>query len=126
ARLERRFNEPTLWDHFLGLLQRHGYDVANEDSQRRTIAGIYSRDGDHALRILCEALIEYDEMFSLWREHHVRMAQRMIGSKPGTGQTAIEAAYGKGSPMGSIGVDYLKQTLTKRFFPVLWAARTDM
>jgi len=126
ARLERRFNEPTLWDHFVGLLQRQGYEVGTEEAQRRAIASIYKRDGDHALRILCEAMIEYDEMFSLWREHHVRMAQRMIGSKPGTGQASIEAAYGKGSPMGSIGVDYLIQTLSKRFFPVLWAARTEM
>src|SRR5262245_61789341 len=126
ARLEKRFAEPAFWDHFVGLLQRKGYEAGDEESQRRAIVKIYRRGGDHSLRILCEAMIEYDEMFSLWREHHIRMAQRMIGSKPGTGQTAIEAAYGKGSPMGSIGVDYLKQTLTKRFFPVLWAARTDM
>jgi tryptophan 2,3-dioxygenase len=125
-RLERRFAAPTLWDHFLGLLQRRGYDVKDEESQRRAIVGIYRRDGDHALRILCEAMIEYDEMFSLWREHHVRMAQRMIGSKPGTGQESLESAYGKASPMGSIGVDYLTQTLTKKFFPILWAARTEM
>jgi len=125
-RLEQRFAEATLWEHFIGLLQRGGYDVSNEESQRRAIVQIYRRDGDHALRILCEAMIEYDEMFSLWREHHVRMAQRMIGSKPGTGQESLESAYGKASPMGSIGVDYLTQTLTKKFFPVLWAARTEM
>jgi tryptophan 2,3-dioxygenase len=126
ARLERRFAEPTLWDHFVGLLKRHGYNVDNQESQRRAVVSIYSRGGDHALRVLCEALIEYDEMFSLWREHHVRMAQRMIGAKPGTGQAIIESTYDKGSPMGTIGVDYLTQTLTKRFFPVLWAARTEM
>ena len=67
-----------------------------------------------------------EHVFSLWREHHIRMAQRMIGSKPGTGQHIVESTYGKGSPMGSIGVDYLVQTLTKKFFPVLWAARTEM
>lgn len=126
ARLEHRFSQPSLWDHFVGLLRRKGYNVANEDSERRSIVEIYGRDGDHSLRMLCEALIEYDEMFSLWREHHVRMVQRMIGSKPGTGQNIVEATYGKSSPMGSIGVDYLIQTLTKKFFPVLWAARTEM
>jgi tryptophan 2,3-dioxygenase len=126
ARLERRFAAPVFWDHFTGMLGRLGYDVHDEESQRRTIVAIYRRDGDHALRILCEAMIEYDEMFSLWREHHVRMAQRMIGSKPGTGQAMLESAYGKGSPMGSMGVDYLTQTLKKKFFPVLWAARTEM
>jgi len=25
-----------------------------------------------------------------------------------------------------MGVDYLTQTLTKKFFPILWAARTEM
>lgn len=126
ARLEKRFREPAFWDHFLGLLKRQGYNVDDEQSERGAIVAIYQRNGDHALRILCEAMIEYDEMFSLWREHHVRMAQRMIGSKPGTGQGIVESTYGKASPMGTIGVDYLIQTLTKKFFPVLWAARTEM
>jgi tryptophan 2,3-dioxygenase len=126
ARLERRLNEPAFWDHFVGLLKQQGYTVDNEEAQRQAIVSIYKRDGDHALRILCEAMIEYDEMFSLWREHHVRMVQRMIGSKPGTGQAIVDATYGKSSPMGSIGVEYLVQTLTKKFFPVLWAARTEM
>ena len=126
ARLKKRLAEPTLWDHFLGLLQRCGYDVTNEESQRQSIVRIYQKDGDHALRVLCEAMIEYDEMFSLWREHHVRMAQRMIGSKAGTGQHVVEEMYGKPSPMGTMGVDYLAQTLAKKFFPVLWAARTEM
>jgi tryptophan 2,3-dioxygenase len=126
ARLERRFADPTFWDHFVGLLRRRGFNVDDEKSQRQAIVKIYQRDGDHSLRILCEAMIEYDEMFSLWREHHVRMAQRMIGSKAGTGQAVVQSAYGKASPMGTIGVDYLIQTLTKKFFPVLWAARTEM
>lgn len=126
ARLEKRLSEPTMWEHFIGLLQRQGFDVATEQSQRQAIVQIYRRDGDHALRILCEALIEYDEMFSLWREHHVRMAQRMIGTKSGTGQQIVYDTYGKASPMGTVGVDYLTQTLSKRFFPVLWAARTEM
>jgi tryptophan 2,3-dioxygenase len=126
ARLEKRLAEPVLWDHFVGLLSRQGYDVTDEAAQRQAIVKIYKRSDAHSLRILCEAMIEYDEMFSLWREHHLRMVQRMIGSKPGTGQSIVEATYGKASPMGTIGVDYLAQTLTKKFFPVLWAARTEM
>ena len=126
ARLEKRISEPAFWDHFVALLGRKGYGVGNEESQLQTIVFIYKRDGDHALRVLCEAMIEYDEMFSLWREHHIRMAQRMIGSKAGTGQELVESAYGKTSPMGTIGVGYLAQTLNKKFFPVLWAARTEM
>ena len=124
--LEKRLNEMTFWEHFIELLKRQGYNVDGEEAQRQSIVSIYRRDGDHALRILCEAMIEYDEMFSLWREHHIRMAQRMIGSKAGTGQQLVESTYGKASPMGTIGVEYLVQTLTKKFFPVLWAARTEM
>jgi tryptophan 2,3-dioxygenase len=126
ARLEKRLAEPSFWDHFVALLGRRGYNIQNDETQRQTIVSVYRRDGDHALRVLCEAMIEYDEMFSLWREHHIRMAQRMIGSKPGTGQQLVETTYGKSGPMGTHGVDYLVQTLTKKFFPVLWAARTEM
>ena len=126
ARLEKRLAELAFWDHFIALLHRRGYMTDTEESQRQGIVSIYKRDGEHALRVLCEAMIEYDEMFSLWREHHIRMAQRMIGSKTGTGQQLVESAYGKTSPMGSIGIEYLAQTLNKKFFPVLWAARTEM
>src|SRR6267154_773806 len=35
ARLEKRFNAPTFWDHFLGLLKQQGYGVEHEESQRR-------------------------------------------------------------------------------------------
>ncbi len=59
---------------------------------------------------LIEALIEHDEYFSLWRSHHVKMVERMVGAKRGTG--------------GSEGIGYLRTTLDKKFFPELWEART--
>ncbi len=124
-RLQARMDEPSLWDHFLGMLEGRGFDVADEESQETAVARIYGDPKQLDLRLLSEAMIEYDEMFSLWREHHVRMAQRMIGSKPGTGQTLVEAAFGTG-PLGTMGVEYLARTVSKRFFPVLWAARTRM
>jgi len=126
ARLKKRFAEPSLWDRFVKLLTRRGFDVHDEEAQIHTIVDVYRRGGDHDLRMLCESMIEYDEMFSLWREHHVRMAQRMIGGKPGTGQKPAEETYGKSGPLGTMGVEYLASTLNKRFFPILWAARTEM
>ena len=126
ARLKKRLAEPALWDRFVKLLEHRGFDVHDEPSQIQTIVAIYKGREDHDLRMLCEAMIEYDEMFSLWREHHVRMAQRMIGGKPGTGQKLAEQAYGKSGPLGTMGVEYLASTLQKRFFPILWAARTEM
>ena len=124
-RLEARLDEPSLWDRFVRLLERKGLNVVDGRDQENTIVQIYRDPDHHELKILCEAMIEYDEMFSLWREHHVRMAQRMIGGKPGTGQKLVEGAFGKG-PLGTLGVEYLSQTLDKRFFPILWAARTGM
>ncbi len=124
-RLEARLREPSLWDRFVNLLDGRGFSVETEDEQESAIVEIYINPEHHELKILCEAMIEYDEMFSLWREHHVRMAQRMIGRKAGTGQNLVETAFGQG-PLGTMGVEYLTQTLNKRFFPLLWAARTRM
>ena len=59
---------------------------------------------------MAEALLEHDEYFSLWRSHHIKMVERMVGAKRGTG--------------GSEGVGYLRKTLDKKFFPELWEART--
>src|SRR5436190_9091412 len=40
ARLEKRFAEPAFWDHFLGLINRRGYNVDDEAAQRRAIVDI--------------------------------------------------------------------------------------
>jgi tryptophan 2,3-dioxygenase len=61
---------------------------------------------------LCEALLDHDETFALWRSRHVLMVERQIGGKQGTG--------------GSSGADYLRSTLGKRFFPELWDVRTTL
>ena len=59
---------------------------------------------------LAETLLEHDEYFSLWRSHHIKMVERMVGAKRGTG--------------GSEGIGYLRTTLNKKFFGELWEART--
>jgi tryptophan 2,3-dioxygenase len=58
------------------------------------------------------ALHEHDEASSLCRSHHIKMVERMVGAKRGTG--------------GSEGIGYLKTTLDKKFFPELWEARTHL
>ena len=121
ATLRRRLDEPTLGDCFDGLLRRRGFPVPGgegdaEAARAARIAAlkvIYDRHEDHDdLYQLCEAMIEYDENFQLWRYHHVRMVERMIGRKSGTG--------------GSDGVGYLSRTLDKRFFHELWEVRTHL
>jgi tryptophan 2,3-dioxygenase len=124
ARLRARVNAPTLGEEFHALLSRRGLDAPPDDAslseeERRRA---YGRRVRAALEVvthfesryeeyqLSEALIAHDEFFSLWRYHHVKMVERMLGTKKGTG--------------GSEGVGYLKTTLDKRFFPELWEART--
>lgn len=58
---------------------------------------------------LCEAFVEHDQCILLWRFHHVRVVERLIGTKMGTG--------------GSPGVRYLNATLDKRAFSILWEVR---
>ena len=59
---------------------------------------------------LIETLLEHDEYFSFWLSNHIKIVERMVGAKRGTG--------------GSEGIGYLKTTLDKKFFPELWEART--
>lgn len=112
ARLERRLTEPTLWDGFCAMLEANGLpmpggdDDAHRDSLRRM-----AREPTHAaLFAVSEGLLDHDEAFAIWRNNHVLMVEREIGSKRGTG--------------GSSGVSYLRTTLGKRFFPELWDLRS--
>jgi len=119
-RLQKRLTEPSMLDAFYSLLRRRGFDLPEssppEDSaaHHRRLAElmrIYQEAERHYdLFLLAESLIEYDEMFALWRLRHVKMVERMIGSKVGTG--------------GSEGVNYLKSTVEQKFFPDLWELRS--
>jgi tryptophan 2,3-dioxygenase len=128
AILEARLAQPTLPDAFYGLLKRRGFDlpdasaapgVEDETSeairQRRIseLVRVYQDAEKHyALFLLAESLIEYDEMFSMWRLRHINMVERMIGSKTGTG--------------GSEGAAYLRKTVDRKFFPELWELRSHL
>lgn len=61
---------------------------------------------------LCERLVDLDEGLQEWRYRHVKMVERTIGAKPGTG--------------GSSGVEYLRRTLFRPLFPDLWAIRGEL
>jgi tryptophan 2,3-dioxygenase len=127
ARLKSAMATPPIWERFRNLLKSRGFDIATEAAELKSIVSIYRDEAHSDLRALCEDMLQYDKLFSLWREHHVRMAERMIGMKPGTGQKAVAYSFGeKAGPMGTMGVEYLQRTLTKRFFPALWAARSEL
>lgn len=113
ARLEKRLSDPTLWDGFSALLEGRGLPMPSDDEvTRRSSLLAMARDSDQLVDVfyLSESLLTYDELFSLWRQRHVLMVERMIGSKTGTG--------------GSTGASYLRSTLDKRFYPDLWDLRS--
>lgn len=116
--LVRRLAGRTLRDAFHDLLRRRGFDVPKDavgadDRLVAAIVRLYRETASHyELFLLCEALTEYDEMFSLWRMRHVQMVERVIGGRPGTG--------------GSDGATYLRGTVGRRFFPELWEMRTRL
>ena len=113
AALERRRTEPSLYDRVREVLRRRGFAVDSSEALIETFRQIYSDEASHYdLYLLLEDLIEFDERFLLWRGRHVRMVERMIGQKHGTG--------------GSSGAQYLEGTLAYRFFPELWAVRTRL
>jgi tryptophan 2,3-dioxygenase len=123
-RLRARFEAPTLGEIFYAFLRRRGFDAPADDAgatgdekqqryHKRTRAIVeiltHFEERNEEYRV-AEALLEHDEFFSLWRSHHIKMVERMVGAKPGTG--------------GSEGIGYLRTTLNKKFFPELWEART--
>ena len=101
-RLQTRLAAPTLSDAFNNALRRAGVDDVIE----------VLRAGPSLLTMLSETLLDYDEAVGHWRHRHVLAVERQIGLKPGTG--------------GSSGAAYLRSTLTRRFFPTLWEARTRL
>lgn len=113
AQLERALEEPSLWDAFCALLADHGLPMPPDDEERRRISLLgmaRNRDRHASLFYLSESLVTHDELLSLWRQRHVLMVERQIGTKTGTG--------------GSTGSSYLRTTLDKRCYPELWALRS--
>jgi tryptophan 2,3-dioxygenase len=111
GRLQRRLDEPSLWDGYLAVLAKAGFAVDTVDERIASLRRIaYDRERHGALWDLAEALLDHDQAWSLWRARHVLMAERQIGTKPGTG--------------GSAGGAYLRSRIELRFYPELWELRS--
>lgn len=112
-RLTRRFGEPSLADSFWALVSRSGFAVETHETRVAATVEILSHPEKHAeLYNMQDLLIEHDELIISWRYNHILMVERMLGMKRGTG--------------GSEGVGYLMTTLSKKFFPEIWEARTHL
>jgi tryptophan 2,3-dioxygenase len=113
ARLQSRLEEPSIWDGFLAVLTKAGFDVSTSDARFAAYAAVANdRERYGQLWDLAEALVAHDQAFSLWRARHVLMAERQIGTKPGTG--------------GSAGGSYLRSRIEMRFYPELWELRSRL
>jgi tryptophan 2,3-dioxygenase len=122
-RIAAAMARPSLFDSYLRYLAEQGYPVPAEDLARdaslrvapsagvqRVLAQVYRDDGEPAQ--VAERLVDVDEGLQEWRYRHVKMVERTIGTKPGTG--------------GSAGVGYLRTTLSEPVFPDLWAVRSEL
>jgi tryptophan 2,3-dioxygenase len=117
---------PTLYDEFLRLLARRGFDVPAAVLERDhrepwtfqpalvpVFRQVYeSSDTPWGVYEACESLVDVEDNFQMWRFRHLLTVQRTIGFKGGTG--------------GSSGVGFLRRALDLTFFPELYAVRTEI
>lgn len=119
-RLVKRLNEPSVVDALYRFLAHHGVSIPEHLTSRDLtqptspdeavedgILRLYKSQPD--LEILFELMTDFDEGFQEWRYRHIKLVERTIGSKRGTG--------------GSLGVEFLKKSLFHPVFPDLWAIR---
>lgn len=124
--LSELLDEPSVYDAFLRFLARRGLDIPSEVLERDVrqpwvmqpalipiFRSIYDAvDRAYDLYEACESLVDVEDNFQVWRFRHLRVVQRTIGFKTGTG--------------GSSGVRFLQKALELTFFPELYAVRTEI
>ena len=124
--LTELLESPTLYDEFLRLLARSGFDVPARVLERDhrepwrfepalvpVFRQIYeSSDTPWGIYEACESLVDVEDNFQMWRFRHLLTVRRTIGMKTGTG--------------GSSGVGFLQRALDLTFFPELYAVRTEI
>jgi tryptophan 2,3-dioxygenase len=122
AKVKAALERPSVYDSFLRYLSDKGYDVPADALERdvtrpvqestgvqAALLDAYRDDGEPAQ--VAERLVDFDEGFMEWRYHHVKMVERTIGMRQGT---------------GGYGAEYLRSTLHQPFFPDLWAVRSEL
>ena len=115
-----RLQQPSVVDYFYRFLRAQGADVPDAVLNRDTalpsepspeiqdeILRLYRERGE--LAILFELMTDFDEGLQEWRYRHIKLVERTIGNKQGTG--------------GSFGVEFLKQSLFYPLFADLWEIR---
>lgn len=122
-RLWQRLQQPSVVEAFYEFLAHFGVEIPEEIRTRdRTLPTVphptiqegmlrlYKTRPD--IEILFEMMTDFDEGLQEWRYRHIKLVERTIGSKRGTG--------------GSLGVEFLKKSLFLPVFPDLWAIRHQL
>ena len=112
----------SVWDSAIAYIDKRGHkmptEVLNRDKSapysanekvQEVLLEVHRKDPECAM--VCERLVDIDEGLQEWRYRHVKMVERTIGHKMGTG--------------GSSGVGYLSSTLFNPTFPDLWEIRSS-
>ena len=113
--IEEAQSASSVWESFLGYLAERGHAVPADATVpdhrvQDVLITAYREDADAGL--VAERLVDLDEGIQEWRYRHVKMVERTIGTKQGTG--------------GSSGVEYLRGTLFRPAFPDLWEIRSRL
>lgn len=117
---------PSVYDEFIHALAKAGYSIPKSLLERDvskpwienkelvlTIKNIYENPKENYHWVLLfETMLDFDEKFAIWRSVHMLMVARTIGMKTGTG--------------GSSGHSFLAGRAPLRFFPELWAVRSEV
>lgn len=122
-RVEAAMARASVWHSALRYCHARGHEMpkdvidtdvskpweAREDVQD-VLVNLHHTDPESAM--VCEALVDLDEGLGEWRYRHVKMVERTLGKKMGSG--------------GSSGVGYLASTLFNPFFVDLWEIRSKL
>jgi tryptophan 2,3-dioxygenase len=119
-RISGAMSRPSLFDSYVAYLAESGYGVPTDhdvstprqpsDKLQEILLQVYRDDSGQSM--VAEHLVDFDEGMQEWRYRHVKMVERTIGDKSGTG--------------GSSGAAYLRSTLFAPMFPDLWAVRSRL
>ncbi|WP_214317646.1 tryptophan 2,3-dioxygenase family protein [Nonomuraea sediminis] len=116
--VQRRLAGGRLPDEMVRALQERDLATAHQAAARRLgvtdWARLYREEGcSSPCYLVSECLLDYDDLFLAWRNEHLALVERMLGSRV----------------RGTAGTDplsFLERTRRYRFFPYLWEMRSDL
>ena len=122
-RVEAAMARASVWHSALRYCHARGHEMPKDvidtdvskpweprEDVQDVLVNLHHTDPESAM--VCEALVDLDEGLGEWRYRHVKMVERTLGKKMGSG--------------GSSGVGYLASTLFNPFFVDLWEIRSKL